>query len=279
MITPREGCKLVVRSSKANGQEDYFVDAVEVVSFGHSFFFRSSEKPKSFLVPCSDYEILELRETRMVLKHVPTERSVKIGGGRDSAPPRQPRESQADKSESKQETKYEPRQEREAVPAESDEEAPVLAEGATAPTEPKSDRNKRDRRRRGRRGRTDRGTETTSGPTDGSEPVTDDSQEPVSESSSEAPVDQKKIFEKPLVPISKRVLLAPPPFKTIMVPPAIHPELVMNAEMNLESPHVPASEAPSEYPSESKLSSVASEEVLEEEDDFPESLKEPKQED
>lgn len=86
VITAKEGCKLVVRSSKGAGQEEYFVDAVEVVSFGNSFFFRSLEKPKSFLVPASDYEILEVREARMVLKNVGFERSIKIGGGKESAP-------------------------------------------------------------------------------------------------------------------------------------------------------------------------------------------------
>ncbi len=89
VITPREGCKLLVRNSKGGGQEDYFVDAVEVVSFGHSFFFRSQERPKSFMVPVGDYEILELKETRMVLKNSGSERSIKIGGGRDTPPPRQ----------------------------------------------------------------------------------------------------------------------------------------------------------------------------------------------
>lgn len=84
VITPREGCKLVVRSSKGGNGEDYFVDAVQVVSFGHSFFYRSLERPKSFLVPVSDYEILELKETRMVLKNVASERSYKIGGGKES---------------------------------------------------------------------------------------------------------------------------------------------------------------------------------------------------
>jgi hypothetical protein len=93
VITPREGCKLVVRSSKGVGQEDYFVDAVEVVTFGHSFFFRSLERPKSFLVPVSDYEILELKETRMVLKNVGSDRSLKIGGGRENPVRSQPRES------------------------------------------------------------------------------------------------------------------------------------------------------------------------------------------
>lgn len=101
VITPREGCKLVIRSSKANGGEDYFVDAVEVVSFGHSFFFRSLERPKSFLVPVSDYEVLELKETRMVLKSVTGDKAIKIGGGKPKedetlsesrpAPEREPR--------------------------------------------------------------------------------------------------------------------------------------------------------------------------------------------
>ena len=83
VITPKEGCKLVVRSSKSNGQEEHFVDAIEVVSFGHSFFFRSLERPKTFLVPATDYEILEVREARMVLKNVGIDRAIKIAGGRE----------------------------------------------------------------------------------------------------------------------------------------------------------------------------------------------------
>lgn len=83
VITPKEGYKLVVRSSKGVGQEEYVVDAIEVVSFGHSFFFRSLERPKSFLVPVSDYEIVEAKETRVVLKNATFERSIKIGGGRE----------------------------------------------------------------------------------------------------------------------------------------------------------------------------------------------------
>lgn len=127
VITPREGCKLVVRNSKGNGQEDYFVDAIEVVSFGHSFFFRSQERPKSFLVPVSDYEILELKETRMVLKNVSTDRSIKIGGGREA--PRREEQSQEDVA---------------------------LSESRPAPDRPPEQRSKRDKRRRNRRGR-DRG--------------------------------------------------------------------------------------------------------------------------
>lgn len=82
IITPKDGYKLVVRNSKGGSQEEYHVDAVEVVSFGHSFFFRSLERPKSFFVPVSDYEIIETKETRVVLKNVNIERSIKIGGGR-----------------------------------------------------------------------------------------------------------------------------------------------------------------------------------------------------
>ena len=48
IVTPKEGCKLVVRSSKGASHEEYFVDAVEVISFGNASFFRSLEKPKSF---------------------------------------------------------------------------------------------------------------------------------------------------------------------------------------------------------------------------------------
>jgi hypothetical protein len=134
VITPREGCKLVVRSSKGVSQEDYFVDAVEVVSFGHSFFFRSQERPKSFLVPVSDYEILELKETRMVLKNVSSDRSIKIGGGRD-VPPRS----------------------REDSPRSSEEmsEDATLAESRPAPQQDprQMDRKRDNKRRRGRRGR------------------------------------------------------------------------------------------------------------------------------
>lgn len=83
IITSKEGYKLVIRNSKAVGQEEYFVDALEVVSFGNAFFFRSLDRPKSFLVPVTDYEVLEVRETRVVVKHVAVDRNIKIGGGRD----------------------------------------------------------------------------------------------------------------------------------------------------------------------------------------------------
>jgi hypothetical protein len=125
VITPREGCKLIVRNSKGVGQEDYFVDAIEVVSFGHSFFFRSLERPKSFLVPVSDYEVLELKETRVVLKNASAERSIKIGGGRES-PVR-------------------------AQLSESSEEMPAHVESSESMPSQQTDHKQRDRRRSRRR--------------------------------------------------------------------------------------------------------------------------------
>ena len=136
IITPKEGCKLVVRSSKSTGQEEYFVDSVEVVSFGHSFFFRSLERPKSFLVPVSDYEILEVREARMVLKNVGMDRSIKIAGGREGNV-RGGREAPQERVE----------------PAHAPSEEYVsAAEGTTADgkVDKKRDRRRHSRRRRGR---------------------------------------------------------------------------------------------------------------------------------
>jgi len=81
IITPKEGSKLVVRKSKG-AVDEYFVEALEIVSFGNASFFRSTERPKSFLVPVSDYEVIEIKETKMVLKSVSFEKSIKIGGGK-----------------------------------------------------------------------------------------------------------------------------------------------------------------------------------------------------
>jgi hypothetical protein len=139
VITPKEGCKIVVRSSKNSGQEEFFVDAVEVVSFGTAIFFRSLERPKSFLVPASDYEILEVRETRMVLKNVGIDRAIKIGGGRD-ATVRGGREPSHDKHESVSEVEAE----------QANEESKGEAKAEPARLDKKRDRRRNARRRRGR---------------------------------------------------------------------------------------------------------------------------------
>lgn len=136
IISPKEGCKLLVRSSKAgNGAEEYYIDAVEVVSFGSAFFFRSMERPKAFLVPVSDYEVLEVKEARVALKNVSHERHIKIGGGRE-APMRH--------------SHREPPQEREREPIVASEEEAQPASEDTALDDAINARmdKRRDRRRR-----------------------------------------------------------------------------------------------------------------------------------
>lgn len=88
VITAKEGHKLAIRNSKGGTQEEFFVDSIEVISFGNSCFYRSFEKPKCFIVPIGDYEILEVRETRMILKTASVDKGIKIGGGREAATPK-----------------------------------------------------------------------------------------------------------------------------------------------------------------------------------------------
>jgi hypothetical protein len=137
IISPKEGCKLLIRNSKSAAVgEEYFVDAVEVVSFGHAFFFRSLEHPKAFLVPVSDYEVLEVKEMRVALKNVSHERNIKIGGGREA--PFRP-------------SHKEPPQEREQIIAAEEESQPIAEEaGQEAASSTRTDK-RRDRRRRHRR--------------------------------------------------------------------------------------------------------------------------------
>ncbi len=138
IISPKDGFKLLVRSSKAGSNEEYFVDAVEVVSFGRAFFFRSLERPKAFLVPASDYEVLEAKETRVALKNVSHERSIKIGGGREGPVRHREREPQVTKQEEDS----------------SMQEQSSTAEGETLESmnaEPRIDRRRERRRHRRRR--------------------------------------------------------------------------------------------------------------------------------
>jgi hypothetical protein len=135
IISPKDGFKLLVRNTKGGNSEEYYIDALEVVSFGRAFFFRSQERPKPFLVPVSDYEVLEVKETRVALKNVSHERNIKIGGGREASVRYQPREPAA-----------------EEVEVEASAETAVVEEGASeAPLEPRIDNKRRDRRHRRRR--------------------------------------------------------------------------------------------------------------------------------
>ena len=133
IVSPKDGYKLCIKNSKLPGAEEFFVDAVEVVSFGSSLFFRGQERPKPFLVPVSDYEIFEVKETRVVLKNIAHDRNIKIGGGRDASL-RAGKDTVVDKREDHQ----------------GEEKELVLAGTAEGGSEVKGDR-KRDRRRSRRR--------------------------------------------------------------------------------------------------------------------------------
>ncbi len=87
ILSPKDGYKLCIKNSKIADSEELFVDAIEVVSFGNAFFFRGQERPKPFFVPVSDYQVFEVKETRVVLKNATHERNIKIGGGRDALKP------------------------------------------------------------------------------------------------------------------------------------------------------------------------------------------------
>lgn len=80
IITPKSGYRLVVRNTKSEKTEEFSVDALEVVTFGKSYFYRSLEKPRAFLLPVSDYEVLEAKEVRVSLKKATIEKSIKISG-------------------------------------------------------------------------------------------------------------------------------------------------------------------------------------------------------
>ncbi len=181
VITPREGYRLVVRSSKGAGSEEHFVDALEVVSFGSGVFFRSLERPKPFIVPVADYEVLEVREPRMVLK-TPQEQAQK---------------------QASQKQKIEPQQKIEI--------APISTEGqpqAGAPQESKQDRNSRRDRRRGFRKR--RGGQEGQR-ADGASP------EEMPKSEEEAMLPSEEGGEESKIPTSAPMLssILPPPTKLI----------------------------------------------------------------
>ena len=183
IITPKEGCRLVVRSSKGLAQEEFFVDSLEVVSFSNFLFYRSLDRPKCFIVPVSDYEVLEVREARMVLKNVGIDKTIKIGGGRVKSD----------------------------QPAERDKVEPLPIGDEETAFKPRSgeSRNgdkKRERRRHGRR----RGR----GPLRGDEEnaaegvLTEEANEPL-------PLPHPRVFDD-----EGERRDAPPPFATILPPPA-----------------------------------------------------------
>lgn len=87
VISPRDGYKILIRNSKEANQEEYLVNAVEIVSFGSALFFRCLEKtPRAFLLPIADYDIIEVKEARMVMKNISTDKPIKIAEGNKPTP-------------------------------------------------------------------------------------------------------------------------------------------------------------------------------------------------
>ncbi|MCH9608724.1 MAG: hypothetical protein S4CHLAM45_13050 [Chlamydiales bacterium] len=121
IVTAKEGHKLVLRSSKSSGADEFFVDMVEVISFNGSCFYRSYDKPKSFILPASDYDIVEVREARMVLKSASVEKEIKIAGGKEGK-----------KEESGEKKKRRPRKRKESTAA---EKKPAVEKKETTPEE------------------------------------------------------------------------------------------------------------------------------------------------
>lgn len=102
IISAKEGYKLRLKSTKNDGTLEYLVDAVEVVCFGTTFFYRSLEPAHTFFVPAQDFEIVQVRQARLMLK-TPTEKNIKIAGGDTSKKSKdeKPQEKKKSKSKSK----------------------------------------------------------------------------------------------------------------------------------------------------------------------------------
>ncbi len=147
IITPKEGCKLVVRNSKGVSQEEYFLEAVEIVSFGQSFFFRSQERPKAFLVPVTDYEVVEVREAKMILKNVTVDRSIKIAGGRETKEEVVTEDSDKKQDGKKVDKKREKRRQNRRRRG-GREEGDVAEQQETTPEEPKEQEAPKEQKRR-----------------------------------------------------------------------------------------------------------------------------------
>ena len=142
VITPKDGHRIAVRNSKNPGQEEFIVDALEVVTFGAHCFFRSLERPRAFMVPASDYEILEVREQKLALKAASLEGSVRLPSGPKPAP----REPERRRPLPKEPEPVPPSEVEKPLPQES-----VAEEPPAVPSEHRHER--RSERRRGQRRR------------------------------------------------------------------------------------------------------------------------------
>ena len=133
VITPKEGYKLLIRSSHGENREEYRVDAVEVIAFGHSYFFRSLEKPKAFLLPLAEYEVLETKEARPILKNPSIDKPIKIGAkSRAAAGTADAEEGKKKHPRKRREKKVVDKEKEESIKASNE---PFLEEGQERPSQ------------------------------------------------------------------------------------------------------------------------------------------------
>lgn len=131
IITPRDGFKLSLKSP--NISEEILLDAVEVVSIGGSCFYRSKERPRAFLLPMADAELIEVRETRVVLKGATIEKGgIKIGS-REAPKPKTDDEEEPKKRRRRRRRSKEESKKTEAL----EESASETSEAAEPPVVPK----------------------------------------------------------------------------------------------------------------------------------------------
>jgi len=126
IITPREGHRLVVRNTKSSGQEEFIVDALEVITFGKASFFRNRERPKSFVVPVSDYEIVEVRDPRVGLKVASFESTLKSTSVRPKPKEEKPEVEAEEKVVEKKRKKNNRRKKKEESKPKAEEQAELV---------------------------------------------------------------------------------------------------------------------------------------------------------
>jgi hypothetical protein len=217
VITPREGYKLVVKSTRIHENDEYFVDALEVVSFGQALFFRSMERPKCFLVPVSDYEVMEVRETRLILKASPLEKGVKIGGGRE-AQIKSSKDDKEDRADDEEMQSFESIDEDEEL-HESHQAAELV------PSESKIEKKRERRRHRRKKLRGDEKEESSS--VEIKAPLLGDD---LQESFVNSTIDQLPLEERP----QKSIFDTPHHFGTLIPPPPNLISETLNAYRNQE---------------------------------------------
>jgi hypothetical protein len=78
VLSARDGFKLVLKNSKMSSSSEVSAEVIEIVSFSGNVFYRSQDRSKNFLLPASDYEVQEVKDSRLVLKNITLEKSNKL---------------------------------------------------------------------------------------------------------------------------------------------------------------------------------------------------------